>query len=120
MGAVLILESFIMALNENFNMVRHASPWLVSEGHLSGSLLRNIMRSGKDVAIRELQKTKSKIGFGGSAAMEDQQTFVPKHKERLAVKLRQQQMEELEAKRKGSVSPTSTAAAVAAPMTPNA
>lgn len=95
--AVLILESFIMALNENFNMVQHSAPWLVSEGHLSWKLLRNIMRTGRDVAVRELYKTKSKYLGGGVASAEDE-TFVPKHKERLALKLRAQQMAELEAK----------------------
>ena len=45
MFAVLVLEAFIMNLNPEFNMVRHSAPWLVSEGHLSWSLVRNIFLS---------------------------------------------------------------------------
>jgi aarF domain-containing kinase len=46
--AVLVLEGFIMNLDPNFNMVRHAAPWLVSEGHISPGLVRNIALGGID------------------------------------------------------------------------
>ena len=46
--AVLVLEGFIMSLDPNFNMVRHAAPWLVSEGHISPALVRNIALGSLD------------------------------------------------------------------------
>lgn len=51
--AVLVLESFIMNLNPDFNMVRHTAPWLISEGHLSPGLVRNVLLSKVDVVKRE-------------------------------------------------------------------
>lgn len=51
--AVLVLESFIMNLNPDFNMVRHAAPWLVSEGHISYSLAKNIILTRLDVLKQE-------------------------------------------------------------------
>ncbi|KAI5691667.1 ABC1 family [Leishmania braziliensis] len=46
--AVLVLESFIMNLNPDFNMVRHAAPWLVSEGHLSKGVVKNLIKTKID------------------------------------------------------------------------
>ncbi|KAG5464457.1 hypothetical protein LSCM1_00645 [Leishmania martiniquensis] len=46
--AVLVLESFIMNLNPDFNMVRHAAPWLVSEGHLSKGVMKNLIKTKID------------------------------------------------------------------------
>jgi aarF domain-containing kinase len=45
---VLVLEGFINALDPNFNMVRHAAPWLVSEGHISFGLIKNIVKAQFD------------------------------------------------------------------------
>jgi aarF domain-containing kinase len=45
---VLVLEGFINALDPNFNMVRHAAPWLVSEGHISFGLIKNIVKAQLD------------------------------------------------------------------------
>eukprot|EP00758_Cryptobia_borreli_P007798 Tbor_TRINITY_DN5332_c1_g2::TRINITY_DN5332_c1_g2_i1::g.5156::m.5156/K08869/ADCK, ABC1; aarF domain-containing kinase len=59
--AVLVLESFIMNLNPEFNMVRHAAPWLVSEGHLSKSLIRNFIRSSCDNIQREAGVMKGRL-----------------------------------------------------------
>lgn len=46
--AVLVLESFIMNLNPDFNMVRHCAPWLVSEGHISKGVVKNLIKSRVD------------------------------------------------------------------------
>ncbi|KAG5465935.1 hypothetical protein CUR178_00650 [Leishmania enriettii] len=46
--AVLVLESFIMNLNPDFNMVRHTAPWLVSEGHLSKGVVKNLVKTKMD------------------------------------------------------------------------
>ncbi|CBZ39071.1 hypothetical protein, conserved [Leishmania donovani] len=46
--AVLVLESFIMNLNPDFNMVRHTAPWLVSEGHLSKGVVKNLIKTKID------------------------------------------------------------------------
>jgi aarF domain-containing kinase len=51
--AVLVLESFIMNLNPEFNMVRHTAPWLISEGHLSPGLIKNVVLSRVDIVKRE-------------------------------------------------------------------
>jgi aarF domain-containing kinase len=51
--AVLVLESFIMNLNPDFNMVRHAAPWLVSEGHLSKGVIKNLIKTKIDNIKRE-------------------------------------------------------------------
>ncbi|KAH8620472.1 hypothetical protein ERJ75_000044000 [Trypanosoma vivax] len=47
--AVLVLESFIMNLNPEFNMVRHAAPWLVADGHVSLALMKNMALTRLDV-----------------------------------------------------------------------
>ncbi|EPY28080.1 aarF domain-containing kinase [Strigomonas culicis] len=47
--AVLVLESFIMNLNPEFNMVRHAAPWLVSEGHVSKGVMKNLVKTQVDL-----------------------------------------------------------------------
>jgi aarF domain-containing kinase len=52
--AVLVLESFIMSLNPEFNMVRHTAPWLISEGHLSVGLLRNVALSSVDLIKQQV------------------------------------------------------------------
>ncbi|KAG5490769.1 hypothetical protein JKF63_00891 [Porcisia hertigi] len=50
--AVLVLESFIMNLNPEFNMVRHTAPWLVSEGHISKGVVKNFLKTKLDNARR--------------------------------------------------------------------
>nr|AGU67997.1 ubiquinone biosynthesis protein [Strigomonas galati] len=47
--AVLVLEAFIMNLNPEFNMVRHAAPWLVSEGHVSKGVVKNLVKTQVDL-----------------------------------------------------------------------
>ena len=54
MWAVLVLEGFIMALNPEYNMVVHSAPWLVTEGHLSWSLVKNLTQAGMLTARRHL------------------------------------------------------------------
>lgn len=51
--AVLVLESFIMNLNPEFNMVRHTAPWLVSEGHLSKGVIKNVIKTQIDNVKRD-------------------------------------------------------------------
>ncbi|KAK7201603.1 ABC1 family [Novymonas esmeraldas] len=51
--AVLVLESFIMNLDPNFNMVRHTAPWLVSEGHLSKGVVKNLIKTKIDNLRRD-------------------------------------------------------------------
>lgn len=51
--AVLVLESFIMNLNPEFNMVRHTAPWLVSEGHLSKGVVKNVIKTKIDNIKRD-------------------------------------------------------------------
>nr|AGU67991.1 ubiquinone biosynthesis protein [Crithidia acanthocephali] len=51
--AVLVLESFIMNLNPEFNMVRHTAPWLVSEGHLSKGVIKNVIKTKIDNLKRD-------------------------------------------------------------------
>lgn len=51
--AVLVLESFIMNLNPEFNMVRHTAPWLVSEGHLSKGVMKNLVKTQIDNIKRD-------------------------------------------------------------------
>ncbi|KPA81763.1 putative mitochondrial hypothetical protein [Leptomonas pyrrhocoris] len=51
--AVLVLESFIMNLNPEFNMVRHTAPWLVSEGHLSKGVMKNLVKTKIDNIKRD-------------------------------------------------------------------
>ncbi|KPI90530.1 hypothetical protein ABL78_0290 [Leptomonas seymouri] len=51
--AVLVLESFIMNLNPEFNMVRHTAPWLVSEGHLSKGVIKNLVKTKIDNIKRD-------------------------------------------------------------------
>lgn len=43
--AVLVLESFIMNLDPNFNLVRHTAPWLISEGAISKGVVKNYVKS---------------------------------------------------------------------------
>lgn len=50
--AVLVLESFIMNLNPEFNMVRHTAPWLVSEGYISKGVLKNLAKTRIDAMRR--------------------------------------------------------------------
>ncbi|KEG14682.1 ubiquinone biosynthesis protein [Trypanosoma grayi] len=52
--SVLVLEAFIMNLNPEFNMVRHTAPWLVSEGHISYALAKNILLTRLDVMRHEI------------------------------------------------------------------
>lgn len=59
--AVLILESFVMSLNPEFNMVRHAAPWLVSEGHLSPTLIKNVVLSNVDNLKQKLGANRSRV-----------------------------------------------------------
>lgn len=51
--AVLVLESFIMNLNPEYNMVRHCAPWLVTEGHISKGVVKNLMKSRWDNLKRD-------------------------------------------------------------------
>jgi aarF domain-containing kinase len=69
--AVLVLESFIMNLNPEFNMVRHTAPWLISEGHLSPGLIKNVCLSRVDLVRREFGVLKGRTRdylLGGSMA----------------------------------------------------
>lgn len=43
--AVLVLESFLMNLDPNFDLVRHTAPWLVSEGAVSWGVVKNFIKS---------------------------------------------------------------------------
>ncbi|ESL11993.1 hypothetical protein TRSC58_00247 [Trypanosoma rangeli SC58] len=52
--SVLVLESFIMNLNPEFNMVRRAAPWLLGEGHISYGLAKNILLTRLDVLKQDL------------------------------------------------------------------
>lgn len=52
--SVLVLESFIMALNPEYNMVRNCAPWLVSEGHVSKSTLKKLALSQFDAVTRKV------------------------------------------------------------------
>lgn len=51
--AVLVLESFITNLNPKYNVVRHTAPWLVSEGHLSKGVVKNLFKSFRAKIGRE-------------------------------------------------------------------
>ncbi|CCW70026.1 unnamed protein product [Phytomonas sp. Hart1] len=46
--SVLVLESFLMSLNPDFNIVRHTAPWLVSEGHISKGIFKNLVKTQRD------------------------------------------------------------------------
>ncbi|KAH9577982.1 UbiB domain [Trypanosoma melophagium] len=59
--SVLVLESFIMNLNPEFNMVRHAAPWLVSEGHISYGVAKNIMLTQLDVMRQKLGVLRGRV-----------------------------------------------------------
>jgi aarF domain-containing kinase len=78
MFSVLVLEGFIMALNPEYNMVRHAAPWLVGEGHLSTTLIKNIIKSGWHAMIVKAKATRSRI-LGGDLRAEP---YVPKRRPR--------------------------------------
>lgn len=52
--SVLVLESFIMALNPEYNMVRNCAPWLVSEGHVSKSTLKKLALAQYDAFTKAL------------------------------------------------------------------
>lgn len=43
--AVLVLESFLMNLDPDFDLVRHTAPWLVSEGAISLGVVKNFVKS---------------------------------------------------------------------------
>lgn len=43
--SVLILESFLMNLDPDFDLVRHTAPWLVSEGSISKGVIKNFVKS---------------------------------------------------------------------------
>ncbi|RNC60759.1 ubiquinone biosynthesis protein [Trypanosoma cruzi] len=62
--SVLVLESFIMNLNPEFNMVRHAAPWLVGEGHISYGLAKNILLTRLDVLKQDLGVLRSRVRGG--------------------------------------------------------
>nr|AGU67994.1 ubiquinone biosynthesis protein [Herpetomonas muscarum] len=51
--AVLVLESFIMNLNPEYDMVRHTAPWLVTEGHISKGVVKNLAKSARDNLLRD-------------------------------------------------------------------
>lgn len=71
--AVLVLESFIMNLNPEFNMVRHTAPWLVSEGHLSPGVVKNVILSQVDGVKRNWFVVQGRISdklFGAKATDE--------------------------------------------------
>ena len=70
MFSILVLEGFIMSLNPEYNMVRHASPWLVSEGHLSKKLVKNIFSSACDHARTQLFSLESKL-YGQEKVQEE-------------------------------------------------
>jgi aarF domain-containing kinase len=76
--AVLVLESFIMALNPEFNMVRHASGWLVSEGHISKKLFKNIAYSAEDIVRSRARMLKARLT--GQSEKED---YVPAQRRRM-------------------------------------
>ena len=59
--AVLVLESFIMSLNPEFNMVRHSAPWLVSEGHINKSLVKHVLRSRRDLVLTKARKMRFQL-----------------------------------------------------------
>ncbi|CBH15966.1 hypothetical protein, conserved [Trypanosoma brucei gambiense DAL972] len=62
--AVLVLESFIMNLNPEFNMVRHAAPWLVADGHLTRGLMKNIVMTRLDLIKREMGVLRGRLRDG--------------------------------------------------------
>ncbi|ORC85603.1 ubiquinone biosynthesis protein [Trypanosoma theileri] len=62
--SVLVLESFIMNLNPEFNMVRHAAPWLVTEGHFSYALTKNIILTQLDVMKQKLSVLRGRVRDG--------------------------------------------------------
>nr|CCC93977.1 conserved hypothetical protein [Trypanosoma congolense IL3000] len=62
--AVLVLESFIMNLNPDFNMVRHAAPWLISDGHLTRGLVKNIAMTSLDLMKQELGVLRGRLRDG--------------------------------------------------------
>jgi len=43
--AVLVLESFLMNLDPDFDLARHTAPWLVSEGSISKGVMKNFVKS---------------------------------------------------------------------------
>lgn len=43
--SVLVLESFVTSLDNNFNMVRHSAPWLIAEGSISKGVIKNYIKS---------------------------------------------------------------------------
>ncbi|CCW63264.1 unnamed protein product [Phytomonas sp. EM1] len=53
--SVLVLESFLMSLNPEFNIVRHTAPWLVSEGHVSKGIIKNLLKTQRDRIKREYE-----------------------------------------------------------------
>lgn len=59
--AVLVLESFIMSLNPDFNMVRHTAPWLISEGHLSKGLVKNVIHAQVDKVKQNYSVVKGRL-----------------------------------------------------------
>ncbi|RNF23970.1 ubiquinone biosynthesis protein [Trypanosoma conorhini] len=62
--SVLVLESFIMNLNPEFNMVRHAAPWLLGEGHISYGLAKNILLTRLDVLKQDLGVLRGRLRDG--------------------------------------------------------
>eukprot|EP00672_Neobodo_designis_P026270 CAMPEP_0174835406 /NCGR_PEP_ID=MMETSP1114-20130205/5391_1 /TAXON_ID=312471 /ORGANISM="Neobodo designis, Strain CCAP 1951/1" /LENGTH=573 /DNA_ID=CAMNT_0016069353 /DNA_START=133 /DNA_END=1854 /DNA_ORIENTATION=- len=80
MFSVLVLEGFIMALNPEYNMVKHAAPWLVGEGHMSKTLVKNIFRSTFDHLCIKASQTRAQIFGGGS-----DEPYVPKRRPRFDV-----------------------------------
>lgn len=101
MWSTLILESFLMALNEQFNLVQHSASWLVGEGHLSGSLLKNCLRTGRDLAVQEAQKLRSRL-FGKTVSETADEVYETSHKKRLAIRIREEQLAALEKRSKAT------------------
>eukprot|EP00796_Vickermania_ingenoplastis_P006706 gene6706-4803_t len=56
--SVLVLESFIMSLDPNFNLVRHTAPWLVSEGAISLGVVKNYVKSQWNDLHRQVELRK--------------------------------------------------------------
>eukprot|EP00760_Papus_ankaliazontas_P032937 PhM_4_TR6089/c0_g1_i1/m.103610/K08869/ADCK, ABC1; aarF domain-containing kinase len=60
MFAILVLESFIMNLNPMFNIAQQAAPWLVSEGHVSRSVYKNLF---KTAVVRSTEYVRNFLGY---------------------------------------------------------
>lgn len=99
MFATLILESFLMALNENFNLVQHSASWLIGEGHLSGSLLRNSLRTGRDVAYARMMRLRSQL-LGKTETQQADERYETQHRKALAARFREQNLQNLEGRSK--------------------